>query len=85
LRFQGKSSHVYAFRSLPQQLEKIHVYIREIFNYLCFRILTLFNFFKECVEGGAVNSNDKVVTMYLLYGSLIQKPRHHFDQFLKPT
>jgi hypothetical protein len=29
LRFQGKSSHVHTFRSLPQ-LEKIHVYIRDI-------------------------------------------------------
>jgi hypothetical protein len=31
--------------SLPQHLKKIHVYIREILNYLYFRILTHFNFF----------------------------------------
>jgi hypothetical protein len=69
LRFQGKSSHVHAFRSLPQQLGKIYVYIREIFNCLDFRIF----FFNECVERGGVNSKGKVVAMYLLYGSLIQK------------
>jgi hypothetical protein len=45
LRFQGKSNHVHTFRSLLQQLEKIHLYIREIFNCLHFRILTLFKFF----------------------------------------
>jgi hypothetical protein len=45
LRFQSKSSRVHAFRSHPQQLEEIHVYIRKIFNHLYFRILTLFNFF----------------------------------------
>jgi hypothetical protein len=80
-----KSSHVHTFGSLPQPPEKIHAYIREIFDYLYFLILTLFNFFNECVERGAVNSNDKVVAMYLLYGSPIQKPKYHFDQFLKPT
>jgi hypothetical protein len=61
------------------------VYIREIFNYLYFRILTLFDIFGECVERGALNSNDKAVAMYLLCGGLIQKPKYHFDQFLKPT
>jgi hypothetical protein len=39
------------------------VYIREIFNYLYFRILTLFNSFNECVERGAVNSNNEDVVM----------------------
>jgi hypothetical protein len=55
LRFQGKSIHVHAFRSFPQ-LEKIHVYIREIFNYLCFRILALFNFFLMSVWRGCSES-----------------------------
>jgi hypothetical protein len=61
------------------------VYIREIFNYLYFRILTPFNFFNECVERGTLNSNDKVVAMYLLCRGLIQKPKHHFDKSLKLT
>jgi hypothetical protein len=52
------------------------VYIREIFNYLYFRILTLFNLFNECVERGAMNYKDKDVAMYLSYGGLTQKPKY---------
>jgi hypothetical protein len=72
--FQDKSSHVHAFRSLPQQLEKTHVYIGEIFNYLYFRILTLFNFPNGYVERGTVNSNDKVVALEMVNSALVNSP-----------
>jgi hypothetical protein len=44
------------------------MYTRETFNYKYFQVLALFSYFNECVERGALNYNDKVIAMYLLYG-----------------
>jgi hypothetical protein len=83
--FRTKVAMLMPLEVFQQPLEKIHVYIREMCNSLYFRNLSLFNFFSEYVERGTVNSNDKVVAMYLVYRSLLQKPKSHFHLFPKPT